>query len=457
MKPLYLFNTLTRQKEKFTPITDKTVGLYTCGPTVYSSPHIGNLRTYIFEDILKRVLIYNGYHVNHVMNITDVGHLTSDSDEGEDKMEKGSAATGKTVWQIADLYSQEFKDNLKALNILEPNIWCKATDHIAEQIDFIKQLENMGYTYTTSDGVYFDTSKFPSYGQLAKLNLEGQKAGARVENNPEKKNPTDFALWKFSPTNTKRQMEWPSPWGVGFPGWHIECSAMSQKYLGNHFDIHCGGIDHIPVHHTNEIAQSDSYNEHQTVNYWIHGEFLIIDKKRMGKSEGNYTTLNTLISTGYNPLAYRLFNYSAHYRSIINMSDVTLKAAATALDNLYFKFSQLGNKFGQVIPDFQERFVDVINDDLNMPQALALVWEVIKSNQAPADIKATLLDFDKVLALGLDNVKELIIPDEVNKLVVQREQARLDKNWTLADELRGKISSFGFSIDDTPDGTIIKK
>ncbi len=457
MKSLYLFNTLSRQKEEFKPITDHKVGLYTCGPTVYSSPHIGNLRTYIFEDILKRVLVYNGYEVNHVMNITDVGHLTSDADEGEDKMEKGSAATGKTVGEVADLYTREFKENLAALNISEPNIWCKATEHIPEQIDFIKQLEADGYTYTTSDGVYFDTAKFPKYGELAKLNVAGQKAGARVENNPEKKNPTDFALWKFSPANSTRQMEWLAPWGKGFPGWHIECSAMSHKYLGGHFDIHCGGIDHIPVHHTNEIAQSDSFNKHQTVNYWLHSEFLIVDEKKMAKAEGNFTTLNSLIADGFNPLAYRLFTYSAHYRSLLNMTGLVLKSAESTLDNLYFKVSQLGATTGNIIPEYKDKFTETVNDDLNMPQVMALVWKILKSEHSPADIKATLLDFDKILALGLNNIKELVIPDDVKKLVKDREQARLEKNWTLSDQIRDQISFRGFTIDDTPEGTIIKK
>lgn len=457
MIPLYLFNTLSRKKEEFVPITPGQVGLYTCGPTVYSSPHIGNLRTYIFEDILKRVLYYNGYKTTHVMNITDVGHLTSDGDEGEDKMEKGAKALGRTVWDLADQYTKEFKDNMHSLNILEPDIWCKATDHIAEQIDFIKQLETKGYTYTTSDGVYFDTAKFPHYGELAKLNLSGQKAGARVENNPEKKNPTDFALWKLSPTNTKRQMEWASPWGTGFPGWHIECSAMSHKFLGSHFDIHCGGVDHIPVHHTNEIAQSDCYNGHKTVNYWLHGEFLVVDEKRMGKSEGNYTTLNSLITEGINPLAYRLYTYSAHYRSLLNMSTEGLMASQKTLDNIYSLISLLGNKPGECLTNYLVEFVKAINDDLNIPKALAIFWETLRSDTPPGDRLATILEMDKILALGLDKIKPLIVPDNIKQLITEREQARLNKDWTKADDLRRKISEAGFAVDDTPEGTIIKK
>ncbi|MBI5465966.1 MAG: cysteine--tRNA ligase, partial [Candidatus Kerfeldbacteria bacterium] len=288
MLPLKLYNTLGRKKQEFKPLKPGEVGLYTCGPTVYAAPHLGNLRTYIFEDLLKRTLQVDGFRVKHVMNITDVGHLTSDADEGEDKMEKGAAREGKTVWEIAEHYTDIFKQNLQSLNVLAPDVWCKATDHIPEQIELIRKIEANGFTYQTSDGVYFDTAKLKDYGRLAKLDIKGLKARARVEMNPAKKHPTDFALWKFSPPDKKRQMEWPSPWGVGFPGWHIECSAMSMKYLGETFDIHCGGIDHIPVHHPNEIAQSEAATSKPLARWWLHGEFLVVDAKRMGKSEDNF-------------------------------------------------------------------------------------------------------------------------------------------------------------------------
>ncbi len=454
---LQLFNTFTRQKETFKPLRDGQVGLYTCGPTVYTSPHIGNLRTYIFEDILKRVLLVSGYQVNQVMNITDVGHLTADSDDGDDKMESSAAAAHKTVWEIAQMYTDVFKDNLKELNISEPNIWCKATDHIPEQIALIQTLESKGFTYQTSDGIYFDTSKFADYGKLAKLDIKGLRAGARVEANKEKKNPTDFALWKLSNKDEKRQMEWPSPWGVGFPGWHIECSAMAIKYLGETFDIHCGGIDHIPVHHTNEIAQSEAATGKQFVKYWVHGEFLVIDAKKMAKSEGVAYTLAWLKNEGIAPLAYRYFCLSAHYRSPLNFSLAACLGASKALQNLQDKFATLGESgASNVSDDFEQKFTDAINDDLNMPQALAVVWELLKSDKSDGAKKHSLLKFDEVLGLGLKDIKPLFIPLEVQALVERREQARASKDWTLSDELRAEIKEHGFAIDDTDLGSIVK-
>lgn len=300
---IILYNTLTKKKEEFIPIKKKKVGLYTCGPTVYNYAHIGNLRTYVFEDILRRTLEFNGYQVNHIENITDVGHLTDDADQGEDKMEKAAQKEKKNAWELSKFYTKAFRRDIKLLNIQEPHTWCKATDHIDEQIATIKKIINNGYTYQTTDGIYFDTSKMPTYGDFARLDIKNLQAGARIDIG-EKKNPTDFALWKFS-GKEKRQMEWDSPWGVGFPGWHIECSTMSTKYLGAPFDIHCGGIDHIPVHHTNEIAQTWAADKKKMANYWLHGEFLVIDENRMGKSQGNFITLQTLIDKRYNPLAYR--------------------------------------------------------------------------------------------------------------------------------------------------------
>src|SRR3990172_6122045 len=307
---LRLFDTYTRSVRDFEPLKPGEVGMYTCGPTVYDYAHIGNLRTYIFEDILRRTLEINGYRVKHVMNITDVGHLTSDADTGEDKMEKGSQRTGKSAWQFADV----FVSDMNHLNLLAPTIWCKSTDHIQEQIDFISCIEDKGFTYKTSDGVYFDTSKLTEYGQLSRLDIDGLQAGTRIEMG-EKRHPTDFALWKFSPRDHKRQMEWESPWGMGFPGWHIECSAMSAKYLGSEFDIHCGGEDHIPVHHTNEIAQSQACFGTRLANFWMHGYFLQLETERMSKSSGAFIRLQDIMDEGDDPLAYRLFSLNAHYRS----------------------------------------------------------------------------------------------------------------------------------------------
>lgn len=454
--PLKLYNTLSRSKEIFSPLNPPRVGLYTCGPTVYAAPHLGNLRTYIFEDILKRVLLMNNYQVTHVMNITDVGHLTSDADEGEDKMEKGAAREGKTVWEIADYYTKLFKDNLRALNILEPDIWCRATDHIQEQIELIKKLESKGYTYKISDGVYFNTAKFKNYGQLAKLNLEGLRAGARVEANPEKKHPTDFALWKFSPPGQKRQMEWDSPWGRGFPGWHIECSAMAMKYLGETFDIHCGGIDHIPVHHTNEIAQAEAATGKQFVKYWLHGEFLVVDEKRMGKSEGNFLTLEWLQKQGISPLAYRYFCLLTHYRKPLNFSLPAVLAAQKALQNLQDKVAMMPSaSIG--CAEYEAKFTEALDDDLNTPQGLAVVWELMKSNYPDGAKKQSLLKMDEVLGLGLKNVPPLSIPPEVQALVEERERIRADKDYAKADDIRHRLKELGFTVDDTDLGPVIKK
>ncbi len=453
---LYLYNTLTRQKQEFKSITKNRVGLYTCGPTVYASPHIGNLRTYIFEDILKRTLLFNDFKVKHVMNITDVGHLTSDADDGEDKMEKGSRATGQTVWQLAEQYTKQFKKNLKDLNILEPDIWCKATDHIKEQIDLIKKLQDKGFTYKTPDGLYYDTSLFPHYHELAKLKLSGQKAGARVAINNSKKNPTDFALWKLSPKDQKRQMEWPSPWGKGFPGWHIECSAMSMKYLGQTFDIHCGGIDHIPVHHTNEIAQSQAVTNKPPANWWMHGEFLVINEQRMGKSEGNLLTLETLIKQGISPLAYRYFTYSAHYRSPLNLSFTALESAQKSLTNLQAKVAMLKGKPAVGCAEFEKKFTEAINDDLNMPQALAIVWQMLKSDCPDKAKRKSINLFDEILALGLKEVEQLNVPKAIEKLILERETARQQKNWSRADELRDFIKHQGFLVEDTEAGPVVK-
>ncbi len=453
-----LYNTLSRKKEEFKPIKDGEVGMYACGPTVYGLPHLGNLRTYVFEDILKRVLTYNGYRVNHVMNITDVGHLTGDRDMGEDKVENESKKAGKTAWEIADYYTEEFKKDLIRLNILFPDIFCKATDNIKEQIEMVETLEQKGYTYKTSDGIYFDTSKVADYNKLSHLKLEDLKEGARVESNPEKKNSTDFALWKFSPVDTKRQMEWASPWGVGFPGWHIECSAMSVKYLGNHFDIHCGGADHVNIHHTNEIAQTESATGIKPwVNYWLHAAFMnIVGGKKMAKSAGNFITVsNTFIEKGLNPLAYRYNNLSVHYRKPMEWSDDIAVSASNGYQNLLKKISNLGTATGKVDLEFKNKFTADINDDMNMPKALATVQELLKSDISNEDKLATVLDFDKVLGLDFEKATlasrfnlNMTIPENVQKLLAERKTARENKDWKKADELRDKIIALGFEVKD---------
>jgi cysteinyl-tRNA synthetase len=449
---LQLYDTYTRSLRDFEPLHPPDVGLYTCGPTVYNYAHIGNLRTYIFEDILRRVLEFNGYNVKHVTNITDVGHLTSDADTGEDKMEAGAKRTGKSAWEIAELYTQAFKDDLRRLNILEPDIWCRATDHIQEQIAFIQCIEAKGYTYRTADGIYFDTSRSQDYGYLARLDIEGLRAGARVDV-AEKRHPTDFALWKFSLPEQKRQMEWASPWGVGFPGWHIECSAMSAKYLGTFFDIHCGGEDHIPVHHTNEIAQTQACHGTNLANFWLHGYFLQLNDEKMAKSSGEFLRLQTLIDRGYDPLTYRFLCLNAHYRSKLNFTWEGLAGAATALNRLrtaYYEWDQVG------APDrmYLNRFTAYINNDLNMPQAVALTWELVKNDLPAAVKKATIYEFDRVLGLDLAKWEpsEEVVPEEIVRLVEQRQQARTEKRWQDADALRDQVIAAGYTIEDTPQG-----
>lgn len=463
-----LYNTLTKQKEGFKPIKTgwfKKVGLYTCGPTVYNFAHIGNLRSYVFEDILKRVLKYNGYKVKHVMNITDVGHLTSDADEGEDKMERGAKREGKTAWEIAGFYTQAFKSNLRDLNIIEPDIWCKATDHIKEQIKLVQKLIDKGFTYETSDGIYFDTTKIDDYGKMANLKNQELQAGLRVELG-EKKNPHDFALWKWSerhseqPAGSRRQMEWKAFGHLGFPGWHIECSAMSMKYLGEQFDIHCGGIDHIPVHHTNEIAQSESVTGKKPwVRYWLHNEFVNMGSEKMAKSAGNFITLETLKEHGVTPLAYRYFLLQTHYRKQLTFSWEALEASESGLKHLYAETRGL-QVVGYRLQDkeIKDKFLQAINDDLNTPEALAIVWNAITNKQISY---STLLDFDRVLGLNMKALKhesmKTTVPDEVNNLLEQRKRAREEKNWAESDRLRDEVRKLGWEIEDTAGGQEIKK
>ncbi|RJO59100.1 cysteine--tRNA ligase [Candidatus Parcubacteria bacterium] len=454
--PLKLFNTLSRKIEEFQPIRPPKVGFYACGPTVYDRAHIGNLRAYIFEDILRRTLIHNGCQVKLVMNITDVGHLTSDADEGEDKLEKGAKRENSSVFEIAEKYTQLFKQDLKALNIAEPDVWLKATDHIPEQIELIKKLEAKGFTYKTSDGIYYDTSKFPHYGDLAKLNVKGQKEGARVEVNQEKRNPTDFALWKFSPQGQKRQMEWESPWGVGFPGWHIECSAMSMKALGESFDIHTGGVDHIPVHHTNEIAQSEGATGRRFVKYWLHNEFLLVDSGKMAKSAGNFFTLDDLQEKGFSPLNYRYFVLGAHYRSKLNFTLEGLKASQNAHEELVNRLANMPSEAKIGCADFENNFFEAINNDLNTPQGLAVMWEMLKSDNPDSAKKASLLKMDEILGLGLAKVNPIKIPKEIKELVEKREVARKNKDFKLSDEIRNRIVEKGFQVEDTEGGPLVR-
>ncbi len=463
-----LFNTLGREKQVFEPIVPGKAGLYTCGPTVYDYQHIGNFRTFMFEDLLKRVLIYNGYDVTHIMNITDVGHLVSDGDEGEDKMEKGSARTGKTVWEIAEYYTQFFLDDAKALNILPPTKYTKATDYIQEQIDMVKCLDDKGYTYVTSDGVYFDTSKLKDYGKLANLDIEGLEEGSRIQFSTEKKNKTDFALWKFSPKGEQRQMEWDSPWGKGFPGWHIECSAMSKKFLGDTFDIHCGGIDHIPIHHTNEIAQSEACNGKPFVHYWMHGAFLEEESGKMSKSKGEFLRVETLIKHGYTPLDYRYLCLGTHYRKRLLFSWEILDQAKTAFARLKQNVQQIrddvkknfDSRDASMPADEKDKFNEAVNDDLNMPQALAVLWGVIRNDKLSSIEKMNLVnDFNRVLGLDLDKDIEAgntNVPKEVMELVEKRIAAKKAKDFKKADELRDELKSLGWEVVDKKDGVEVK-
>ena len=450
---LKLYNTLTRKKENFNPINPPNVGIYECGPTIYSYQHIGNLRRYIFGDTLTRVLKYNGYKVKRVMNVTDVGHLTSDADEGEDKIESAAKKEHKTAKEIANFYLSVFKDDFKKLNIQEPNIWCKATEHIKEQIELIKRLERRGFIYMTSDGVYFDTSKFKDYAKFARLKIKGLKAGARVALG-DKKNPTDFALWKFSEKSGARQQEWKSPWGTGFPGWHIECSAMSSKYLGKQFDIHTGGEDHIPIHHTNEIAQSEvAFGKIPWVKYWLHGAFLNFKGEKISKSKGGLYTISELEKQNFNPLDFRYLTLTTHYRKRLNFDLDSLKSAKNSFERLKNIILNLKKDSKGNILTYKKEFLEAINDDLNIPKALALLWGLLRDNKLGGKEKHNLaLEFDKVLGLDLKNIKKEKIPKEIIDLAKEREKYRKEKNWKKSDEIRDKIRKKGYIIEDTDGG-----
>jgi cysteinyl-tRNA synthetase len=463
-KALFLYNTASRAKEEFTlPSGVPEVRLYACGPTVYHYAHIGNLRTYLFEDLLRRSLEYFGFKVRHVVNITDVGHLTSDEDDGEDKMEKGAERTGKNVWEVAEFYTNKFMEDLKRLNILSPAIWCKATDHIKEQIEIIKKLEEKGYTYSTSDGIYFDSLKFPRYADFARLDIAGLKSGARIDAG-EKKFVTDFALWKFSPKGRKRAMEWESPWGVGFPGWHIECSAMAMKHLGETIDIHCGGTDHIRVHHTNEIAQSECATGKQFSRFWLHGEFLRENSfEKMSKSSDNFLTLDVLAGKGFDPIAYRLFSLTSHYRNYLNFSWEAMENAQDSLKALRKKIEPFVDIEGKITSvdakQWSVKFRASIGDDLNSSAAIGVLNLMLADFSLEASEKAALIkEFDSVLGLCLlEKAKKAEHSEEeiakIEALIQERNTARADRNFAESDRLRDILLSFGVVVKDSKYGT----
>ncbi len=457
--PIALTNTLSRKKEIFTPIVPGEVCLYTCGPTVYNEPQIGNLRAYVFSDTLRRMFEANNFAVRQVINITDVGHLVSDADSGDDKMEKAARERGLSATAVAEMYTTLFFENLTALNIrTEGTEFPRATGFIAEQIALIQTLEEKGYTYTTSDGVYFNTARFPRYGALGGINLEGLQAGARVAFSDEKKNPTDFALWKVSPQDgLKREQEWDSPWGTGFPGWHIECSAMSRALLGVHIDIHTGGIDHIPVHHNNEIAQSECASGETFANIWMHNAFLTINGARIGKSVGNAITLRELIADGYDPRALRYLYLTGHYSTPMDFAYESLKGAETALKRLqkYSEVSESGIPVESTLRDVLNAF----NDDLNTAKGIALVWEMLSTPTITQEDKsATLIVLESLLGLGLGETQEVLtISEEVQKFLDERKSARADKNWKESDRLRDVILGLGFLVKDTDAGQIVEK
>lgn len=458
-----VYNTLTRKKELFKPLKENAAGVYTCGPTVYNYVHIGNMRTYIFEDVLVRALKLFGYSVKRVMNTTDVGHLTSDADTGEDKMEVGARREGKSAWDIAKFYTAAFFKDYKALNCLMPDVLCPATQYVKEMIDLVLALEKKSFTYRIGDGIYFDTAKFPDYGKLAgKSHIEGIKEGARVEVNAEKRNPTDFALWKFSAPEEKRQMEWDSPWGKGFPGWHVECSAMAMKHLGETIDIHCGGEDAVAIHHTNEIAQSEAATGKPFANYWMHGRFLVMgDSGKMSKSAGGFITMATLPEKGYDPLAYRYYCFLTHYRKQLEFSWEGIEAAARGLDGLRSLAAKLKSGVPGGAPAVERNakyfndFAEALADDINLPEALAILWETLKDASVPAPQRLTFaLAAEEVLALDLFAEKtERELPVELAALIKERETARKARDFRRSDELRKALSDKGVLIEDTPKGT----
>lgn len=485
MRQLKIYNTLSKKTEPVEPIEDSKIGIYSCGPTVYDYAHIGNLRKYVFDDLLVRTLRNFGYDVNHVMNITDVGHLTDDADAGEDKIEKGAAREGKTAWEVAKFFENAFLQDFDRLNIAKPDIMPRATEHIEEQIELVKKLEQKGFTYLTDDGVYFDSLKFRDYGKLTGQDLTDLKEGARVEKNDQKRNPTDFALWKFSKpvgggdsstasSTARRQMEWASPWGTGFPGWHIECSAMSTKYLGQPFEIHTGGIDHIPVHHTNEIAQSEAAEGKSLAKYWVHSEFVLENGHKMSKSDGHFIRLSDLINKGYDPLDFRYLVLSTHYRSKLDFSFDSLDGARSTRKNLINFVQKAVNENSS---DQEESFYDSalekfaadLENDLDTPRALAVIFETIskayESDYLGSAAKKFIKKVDEYLALGLDTtiykydgiISTVELDDDLVDQLRERTKARRSGNFERADEIKQEIIKKGFKIEDSKDYTAIDK
>lgn len=461
-----LYNTMSRRVEEFVPIVPGKVSMYCCGPTVYNYAHIGNLRTFIFEDVLKRTLMRAGYSVLHAMNITDVGHLTGDGDDGEDKMEKRSRETGKSVWDIAEFYTKAFFRDEDALNIIRPDIICKATDHIQDMIALIKRLEEKGHTYIAGGNVYFSIDSIDDYGKLAGLRLDDLRSGARIEVDSNKRNPKDFVLWFTNSKFANQAMTWDSPWGRGYPGWHIECSAMSMKYLGEHFDIHCGGIDAIPVHHTNEIAQSEAATGHTWVNYWCHGEFLLMGDAKMSKSSGGFVTLPVLEEKGYDALDYRYFCLTGHYRSQLRFSYEALDGARSARRSLMEKIAALkaetgpAEKVGDAAKEYMDSFDAAMENDLGAPEAVARLWQMMKDSSVPAaDKLAAAYHMDGILGLRLDKAEaeEKIGSEDDLRLLDERTAAKKAKDYARADEIRAELERRGYIVKDTPQGAVLQR
>ena len=459
---IFFYNTLTKTKEEFEPLETGTVRIYTCGPTVYKDATIGNMKSYIFMDTLRRTLKYNGYELKHAMNITDVGHLVSDGDEGEDKMIKAAKEEKKSPLEIAAFYTEKFLQDFDRLNIDRPEIICKATDHIKDMEEFVQKLLDNGYAYETSTAIYFDVSKLDNYGLLSGIDLRNQKAGARVEIDEEKRNPYDFALWIKAPEN--HIMKWESPWGLCYPGWHIECSTMSNKYLGEVFDIHTGGIDLVPTHHENEIAQSKGCTGKIPARFWMHCEFLLIDGGKMSKSLGNTYLVQDIIDRGYEVLAYKMMCFTSHYRNKLNFTWEALEASQNALNRLrdgYKKHNEGSSKIDEnIIEEYKTKFNEAINDDLNMPVAMSVIWEVVKNPNKSKQLADLLLDFDKVLGIDIQKeeaIKEQKLPEEIEELIKKRKEARENKDWALSDEIRDKLKEKGYAVKDTKDGMTVEK
>lgn len=463
MADIYLTNSLTRKKEKFIPINPPDVGMYTCGMTVYDYAHIGHGRKYVTDDILKRVLTAGGFKVKHVQNVTDVGHLVSDADEGEDKLEKGAVKQGKTVWEVAEFFTKNFYDSMDKLNIIRPNIICKATDHIKEQIELIQRLMDKGFAYDTPEAVYFDIAKFSKYGEAFGQKLEDKKVAVRseVQTGENKRNPADFALWfKRVGRFENHTMHWDSPWGDGFPGWHIECSAMSIKYLGDQIDIHTGGEDHVSIHHPNEIAQSEAATgKAPFVNYWIHTAFLMVDGRKMSKSLENFYTISDIVKRGFETSALRYLYLQTNYRDSLNFTWDSLTASQNALDKLKNQISSLKNQNERTalseekqkqIDEYRNKFMDVVNDDLNTAKGLAVLWEMLGSNIPSLDKYDLAISFDEILGLKLNEAKTIEIPENISSLMQEREKLREKGKFEEADKIRDQIKTLGFDVGDKP-------